>query len=1495
MRKLFLPLLCMIFVALSCYEEEIESFKEQMDEIENETIRSVQEQMTALTTSVLDLSKIDMQLKDYINVLQEDTEALEEAVRLADERLESAKKELREDMSASSAEQLAQLETFKSLMQTSLSDITETIAELQARDSALEDMIAGLRDYVDERMKDNAEIKEWASVTFATMEMYDSLTSEVAHLRAELESLDSVLEKLIRDEVTDMFPDIIDAINPVLLKFKEDMEAECANSLQVSLSSLESGMKSWVNESLSSYSTISAVDAKISALRSELENNLTVQQQYLHNLMENMEQRLTRKIEYNAALIEALRGDMDGLDGSLAEVVLNVADNSEAISANADRIAANSGKISENTDDVEGNSALIAANRTLLEKNMELVNENKELIEANGSAIASNSVRISENMLAISRNASEISSNATLISTNAAAISNNSAAISSNAEAIEDLRIQLDVAKEEITTAYKSAIVASINTLDGKLTGKIVDEVSALNTHINEEVAAVDAVIRLLEGRVVSCENDIKSLKTSVYALQLEIKDIKAQITEILSMIQSVTYVPKFDDGYATMYYSMSDGVFVPGVSVLKYDIRPQTAAAALAEVWQEALNVRAVYTMTRAAGDFCNLNIIGADVEDSFLTVTVSGDALSEDFYLSKVAASVSVVISDGASEYASEYARLMPYAPEEDEVFKSWLLDNHDENRDGELSDEEARAITSISFTDDYKGVTSLDGIERLVNLVHLDARGQNISVLDLSDNKKLKYLNVRGNALRRLNLDGCAALETLDCSDNELSSLDIKDSESLVSLYCNGNDFQSLSLKNLSVLKNLECRDNEIVSLDLTRNKELLTLDCSANRLSLLNLSENSALTALNCRTNNLTNLLLSGCSALRSLDCRENLLSNLNISSCTVLETLDCSDNQIEALDLINNSALTVLNCSDNSLKSLVASNMDGLLVLDCSGNASMTKLWLKDVVQEGSMTIAKDKGVSVHYNSGGIYIPDAKLKEYLVNSYDDDFDGEISIVESENIVAVNCANKGISDLTGLEVCTNIERINCSGNNISIVDCHTLTRLQSLSCYDNPIEKLDLSNCSELTGLYIIGASVNAISGDKLTINGYDRALCLDINLTGMPINMLTVTGSNVLQSLDVAKNEDIEKFNFNGNTALAKVSLSPVFEYVSGYDCFSLESIDLSSLTNLQELYIQGCKLSELDLTKNSVLKKINCSRNMLTSLNLDDNVELVSVDCSDNDLSRIKLTNNTALESLNISGNRLISINLKANIALRDLRISDNTNISSPYLNYNTALETLYADGLSITDIDLSANTLLKRLSLIDCDNLTTFYSWEGFSDIVTGIGVSHLVNRVDPQSASHKFPSVGTRLFDRTDGQGVVFDVGNDYCKIVSVKYHALQWGEYYTSVGAYSKGNGKANTELIKAISGWETTYPAFYWCASYGDGEWYLPALNELKTIYNNKSVINVGLSSNGEALGTNLYWSSTEYDSGNAYGLYLQYGSTSEEDKSDSERVRAVRAL
>ena len=143
---------------------------------------------------------------------------------------------------------------------------------------------------------------------------------------------------------------------------------------------------------------------------------------------------------------------------------------------------------------------------------------------------------------------------------------------------------------------------------------------------------------------------------------------------------------------------------------------------------------------------------------------------------------------------------------------------------------------------------------------------------------------------------------------------------------------------------------------------------------------------------------------------------------------------------------------------------------------------------------------------------------------------------------------------------------------------------------------------------------------------------------------------------------------------------------------------------------------------------------------------------------------------------------------------------------------------------------------------------------------------------------------------------KGVVFQT-TPSVKMVSVTETTAQWSTEYVITGATDSDNGRNNMSVIKAITDWQTKYPAFKWCANIGEG-WYLPALNELKAIYAQKDAINATLSANGmDEFGSKYrwLWSSSEFSNSNAYSIHFSYGSDLDSGKNDNNAVRAVLEL
>ena len=214
--------------------------------------------------------------------------------------------------------------------------------------------------------------------------------------------------------------------------------------------------------------------------------------------------------------------------------------------------------------------------------------------------------------------------------------------------------------------------------------------------------------------------------------------------------------------------------------------------------------------------------------------------------------------------------------------------------------------------------------------------------------------------------------------------------------------------------------------------------------------------------------------------------------------------------------------------------------------------------------EGENGIAvQSAGVAID----GTNFPDANFCSFVASSFDKDNDNYLSDTEINEVESIDCADKGISDLTGISHFTALEILNCYNNQLTSLDFSKNTALTYLDCYGNQLTSLDVSKNTALT--------------------------VLDC-------------GRNQLTSLDVSK-----------NTALTHL------------DCYNnqLTSLNVSKNTALTYLDCYNNQLTSLDVSKNTALTHLECYNNQLTSLDVSKNTALTYLDCGDNQLTSLDISN----------------------------------------------------------------------------------------------------------------------------------------------------------------------------------------------------------------------------------------------------------------------------
>ena len=227
-------------------------------------------------------------------------------------------------------------------------------------------------------------------------------------------------------------------------------------------------------------------------------------------------------------------------------------------------------------------------------------------------------------------------------------------------------------------------------------------------------------------------------------------------------------------------------------------------------------------------------------------------------------------------------------------DENFRDYVAGEWDKNQDKYFSPSEIANAKWISC--DNKEISNLKGIEFFTNIWLLECYYNNLTTIDLSNNKKLSYINCHHNQLNELDVSGLPLLETFYCGHNALPSIDVSKNEKL-------EDF--------------DCQDNHLDTLNVSQNKELVKLSCGTNNLTELDVRENKKLKELSCYESKLSNLDLRNQTELEVLKCWKNPLSALNVSANTKLKKLYVNKTNLTSLDATNNTALEEFNGKDCS--------------------------------------------------------------------------------------------------------------------------------------------------------------------------------------------------------------------------------------------------------------------------------------------------------------------------------------------------------------------------------------------------------------------------------------------------------------------------------------------------------------------------------------------------------------------------------------------------
>lgn len=195
-------------------------------------------------------------------------------------------------------------------------------------------------------------------------------------------------------------------------------------------------------------------------------------------------------------------------------------------------------------------------------------------------------------------------------------------------------------------------------------------------------------------------------------------------------------------------------------------------------------------------------------------------------------------------------------------DEVFRGYVSDNFDTDKNGYLSKDERKAVTEINVGYKWEKydwenlVRSVKGIEYFPRLKKIDCTECYLESIDVSKNKRLTHLMCRGSVFTELDVSNNAKLKRLECDRADKTG---------------PGGIKHLDLKNNAGLEELWCFSNRLTKLDVSGCPELTELNCAYNKLTELNVKSCPELEKIRCASNELTELDVSGCKDGIDFNC------------------------------------------------------------------------------------------------------------------------------------------------------------------------------------------------------------------------------------------------------------------------------------------------------------------------------------------------------------------------------------------------------------------------------------------------------------------------------------------------------------------------------------------------------------------------------------------------------------------------------------------------
>ena len=385
--------------------------------------------------------------------------------------------------------------------------------------------------------------------------------------------------------------------------------------------------------------------------------------------------------------------------------------------------------------------------------------------------------------------------------------------------------------------------------------------------------------------------------------------------------------------------------------------------------------------------------------------------------------------------------------------------------------------------------KEISTLQGIEYLLNIKSMSLNNIQTENIDLSSNKELKYLKIRAIKANSINLDQNLKLENVE-------------------LYLSPNE-KNLDLSHLTNLKSLKSLWSGLKVVRLPNG--VTSVDLNQNKITDINIP--SSVTYLDLKINNLTHIDLP--EGIKHADLNENKITNINIPS--TVKMLYMTYNNLTSITLP--SGMEVANLEHNKIENVTLRGPVEALILE---NNNISHIDLLEGIKILDLSDNKIEEIT---------LPSTLLSLRIDNN-------KISNIDLPD--GIRSADLSYNKITNIDVRnkTNLVSLNLLSNLLEDIDVRNNTKLEVINfSLKNSKDTIDFSNNPKLREV-----EINVKEGAKIkSLDFSNNPDLYKIELFSLGLTNLNIDSNINLDNIDLYGN-NLENIDLTNKTKLRYVYL-----------------------------------------------------------------------------------------------------------------------------------------------------------------------------------------------------------------------------------------------------------------------------------------------------------------------------------------------------------------